>query len=453
MATSAPDSYLDILSVGVLHEAVLTLSSQRDVASLWKSVAQNARWVVPASRICVLLRITAQSCCVAARFEKGRLLPDLSTEFKVDNDLVAAALSCTKPSWFDGLEAAVTGSDALRNWLCERGNGPLLSVPLSNKERRLGVLLFDFVATQTPGDRIRTGALSALYARHATTTYELVRSNTELYEKNSELELAQRQLVAATKEVQQLNQTLEQRIETRTRELEAAQQELLQKGRLAFLGQLTGTVAHELRNPLATIRTSFATLERRTTPSDPSIQRIHDRIERNIRRCERIIADLFDYARQLPLELKSTQIDRWLDETISEYECPDSIQLVTRWNTRDVTASIDRTRMQQVVINLVDNACHAMLEQDSVSGEARLEVASAVSDESIIIEVIDNGPGIDDSIKDKVFEPLYSTRAFGVGLGLPLVRQILEQHGGTVELTDGLSGGTRAIVSLPFSDR
>ena len=448
MATDAPDSSLDILSVGVLHEAVLTLASQRDVDSLWNSVAQNARWVVPASRVCVLLRTSAQHCRVAARFEKGRLLPPLPTEFELDSDLVDHALSRTKPHWFDGLDAAVTGSDALRDWLRERSNGPLLSVPLADNERRLGAILFDFLAAQTANERIRTGALSALYARHATTTYDLVRSNTELAAKNAALEQTQAQLVSATQEVRNLNQTLEQRIEERTVALESVQQELLQKGRLAVLGQLTGTVAHELRNPLATLGTSFETLKRRTKTTEPSIQRIHQRIERNIRRCERIIADLFDYTRTLPLELERTQMDTWLAATLDEYDLPESVRLDLACGAASATARIDRARFQQVIINLVDNACHALLEHYSDEGGARLDVTTKVAGGDIVLEITDNGPGIEDELKQKVFEPLFSTRAFGVGLGLPLVRQILEQHEGSIELVDGPQGGTRAIVKV-----
>jgi PAS domain S-box-containing protein len=256
----------------------------------------------------------------------------------------------------------------------------------------------------------------------------------------------------AEEEVRRLNEQLEQRVEARTAELHAAQEELVRKERLATLGQLTGTVSHELRNPLGAMRTSLAAIKRLAVGDDPMLTRSVEIADNSVTRCDNIIRDLLDYSRVRTLAPEPTALDRWLESLLDEYQMPPGIEL-----RRDLDAgaelALDRDRLRQVVINLLDNACQAMTPEDEDAageGERLMTVATRVADARVELSVSDTGPGIPPEEVEKVFEPLYSTKAFGVGLGLPLVRQILEQHDGGIEVGRTGEGGARFVLWLPF---
>ena len=108
--------------------------------------------------------------------------------------------------------------------------------------------------------------------------------------------------------------------------------------------------------------------------------------------------------------------------------------------------------MRRALINVLDNACQAMLWQDETSRpvhDPRLSIGTRLRGERVEIAVTDNGAGIPDEILPRVFEPLYSTKSFGIGLGLPTVKVILEEHGGGVEITNPPGGGAEAVLWLP----
>jgi signal transduction histidine kinase len=253
----------------------------------------------------------------------------------------------------------------------------------------------------------------------------------------------------AEAEVKKLNEDLEKRVEERTAELRAAQGELVKKERLATLGQLTATVSHELRNPLAAMRASAHVIGVALNDNQTRARRAVQRIDRGIVRCDHIIDELLDYTRIRDLDPTATFLDEWLDEVIAEQETPDRVRVARERGLSGATAMIDPDRLRRAVINLFDNACQAMTENDDDTADHCLTVRTHRSDGWIEIEFHDDGPGIPPDVEAKIFEPLFSTKGFGVGLGLPVVKQIMEQHGGTVEVETEPGRGTRARLRLP----
>jgi PAS domain S-box-containing protein len=236
----------------------------------------------------------------------------------------------------------------------------------------------------------------------------------------------------AQAEVNELNERLERRVEERTSELRAAQEELVRKERLAALGQLTGTVSHELRNPLGALRAAVATIKKLTAGEQPMVTSTVAIIDRSITRCDNIIADLLDYSRGDCAALAPTALDSWLGEVLDEYPLPPWLEMSREIET-GARAMVDRERLRRVLINLMDNACQAMAgaaDREPAPGDHRLRVTARRAGEAVEISVADTGPGIAPEDREKVFEPLYSTKAFGVGLGLSIVKQIVGQHGG-----------------------
>ncbi len=261
-----------------------------------------------------------------------------------------------------------------------------------------------------------------------------------------------KELQEAKTQLEDLNQTLEQRVERRTAELQEAQEQLLRNERLATLGQLTATVSHELRNPLGALRTAVATIKK-LADDEPSLMKSSAEIaDRSVTRCDNIISDLLDYTRLRPLQLESTDLDQWLSEVLDEYVLHPGIDLHRQLGSR-VHLAIDHDRIRRTVFNLLDNACQAMAEEAEdvdASSERVLTVATRVASDRLELTIGDTGAGICPEDREKVFEPLFSTKSFGVGLGLAIVRQSIEAHGGGVDLSSGQGRGTRVRLWLPL---
>jgi len=243
---------------------------------------------------------------------------------------------------------------------------------------------------------------------------------------------------------------LARRVEERTKELRAAQSELVRSERLSALGQLTATVAHELRNPLSAIRNTVFVIKDTATKGGLSLERPITRVERNIGRCDRIITDLLDYTRMRELQCAPVAADEWFREVLGEQHLPEGIELVCDLAAPGCQINCDSDRLRRVVINLIDNAAHALTELGESAGKRRITVRSRTAANGFEFTIEDTGPGIPSDVLPKVFEPLFSTKSFGTGLGLPMVKQIVEQHGGSIEILSEVGTGTMVVVLLPI---
>ena len=243
-----------------------------------------------------------------------------------------------------------------------------------------------------------------------------------------------------------------QRLEASKAELFATQEELLRKERLATLGQLTATVSHELRNPLGTIRTTVSTIGDKIREKGLGMERPLRRIERNILRCDDIISDLLDYSRTRQLAQETVSLDRLLEEIAKEHSLPEGVALCFEL-AADARIEVDLERFRRVLINLLDNACQAMAEDEDRGFEAgggTISLRSRATEERVEVSISDSGCGMPADVLAKAFEPLFSTKSFGVGLGLPIVSQIMQQHGGGVEIFSEDGGGTEVRLWLPL---
>ena len=251
------------------------------------------------------------------------------------------------------------------------------------------------------------------------------------------------------------NQRLEKTLAESAAALHEAQDSLLRKERLAALGQLTGTVSHELRNPLGTIQASVDVLRSYLPECPDEIDRPLQRIIRNIHRCEVIINELLDYSRSAPPNLVTTSIAPWLNDVLRAYPGHDRISMDGAID-EELLADIDVERMRRAVINVLDNAmqaCDARESCGNYDNVCRVNVHLACIEDRIRIDIKDTGLGISEAVIQKVFEPLFSTKAFGVGLGLAIVKQILEQHMGDIDISSEIGVGTVVTFWIPLKGR
>lgn len=260
--------------------------------------------------------------------------------------------------------------------------------------------------------------------------------------------------------VRQMNAELEQRVEERTAELRQAQESIVKQQKLATVGQLTATVSHELRNPLGSIRLSVSNLRLHLNDADTLTTRSLDRIERSMLRCDNIISDLLDFSRTRQPMLEPTLLDPWLLELLGEQEIPPEIEVQLDLGAEGLVMNLDRDHLRRAVINLVDNAVQAMAgatqepdaQKTGASHAESLRVSSRIRDGRLTIQISDSGPGIPADTLERIFEPLFSTKVYGVGLGLPTVRQIMRQQGGDIEIASVPGEGSTATLWLPHPD-
>jgi PAS domain S-box-containing protein len=257
----------------------------------------------------------------------------------------------------------------------------------------------------------------------------------------SELEAVREELEAHRDHLQEL-------VTERTRDLEATQVELVKKERLATLGHLTATVSHELRNPLGTVSTSLYVIDKRTRESGLGIEAALDRARRNLRRCDDIIEELLNYTREEAFKPVPTDVDGWIASFLDEQPAPDGIRLEWR-PAAAVIAPLDTELFRRCMINLLSNAYQAV---EMRGEEKRVFIETRRIGDRMEIRIADTGAGITPEHLPRIFEPLYSTKSFGVGLGLPIAQKIAGQHGGDLHIESDPGEGTTVTVSIPLTD-
>ncbi len=230
--------------------------------------------------------------------------------------------------------------------------------------------------------------------------------------------------------------------------LRETQAELARNERLAAIGQITATVSHELRNPLGTLVTSLDILNRALPAQGGPVQEEMQRIRRNVWRCVHIIEDLLEYSRRKKPVLAPVMIDRWVEQQVADQPQRPDITIDLDLKTGAVLPA-DGQRLRQAFDNVLHNAVQA-LESEPQKPDRRVTIATVREADHIALTIADNGPGMAPDVAAKIFEPLYSTKAFGVGLGMPLVKRILEDHGGEVRVTTAPGEGTRVALRLPM---
>jgi two-component system NtrC family sensor kinase len=257
-------------------------------------------------------------------------------------------------------------------------------------------------------------------------------------------------LAAAQAEIREFTENLERKVEERTAELEAAQLRMLRAEKLAAIGRLAAGTAHEINNPLAGLITYSEGLVRKVREGAVSEEDLETVIQEALR-CARIVRGLLDFARDGEFVTRPTDVNELLDETLDELSARTDlgrIEIVRRYAADLPALSLDADRMRQALANPLLNAVAAM------EGEGRLTLTTALeaADGTVRIDVEDTGPGVPPDIQGKVFDPFFTTRApgEGVGLGLSVCHGIVEGHGGRTVLESTPGSGTRLSVHLPI---
>jgi len=267
-------------------------------------------------------------------------------------------------------------------------------------------------------------------------------------------------------ETRELNVGLEQKVAERTRALIEAQQELVRKEKLAILGQLSGSVGHELRNPLGVMSNAVYFLKMVLADADEITKEYLEIIRKEIDNSLRIITDLLDFARTRPPQTKAVTVRELTDESLGRCAIPDNVDLLTEIPDNLPLLRVDPLQMGQVLTNFITNAVQAMPKGGELRVAAQLVGTGLAPAQAgcpqgaplqdfiaIAISVTDTGEGITPENMKKLFQPLFTTKAKGIGLGLVLCRNLAEANGGRIEVESRIGEGTTFAVTLPIRER
>jgi two-component system, sporulation sensor kinase E len=229
-------------------------------------------------------------------------------------------------------------------------------------------------------------------------------------------------------------------------EIKALTEQLIRADRLAAMGELTAGVAHEVRNPLGIIRASVQLMEDRTADPD----RAHEAatvIKQEIDRLDKVIKALLDFGRPSTPTMMRVDVNDVLSEVVlftRKFASRGNVEIEEVLDPEVPLVTADPDQLKQVFVNLISNAVQAM------EGEGgSLIVTTGFDDGFVFVRFVDTGPGIDPDSLGKVFDPFYSTRDAGTGLGLTIVHRIVDEHDGHIEVASDPEKGTAFTVSLP----
>ena len=227
-------------------------------------------------------------------------------------------------------------------------------------------------------------------------------------------------------------------------ELEITKKLLAEKEKLAFLGEIAGAVGHELRNPLAAIKNNIYYLSMILENPSEEFHETVNILNEDIYRSTRIIKDLLDYSKIASLDLRNLDINILFSELISKIEIPENIEIEKNFQENISETLIDRIRFEQILINLISNAFDAM-ENGGI-----LTIETSQRNNEIEIQIKDTGIGIEPNNLEKIFHPLFTTKAKGFGLGLAVVKRYIEAHNGTMSIQSQLGEGTSFQLKFPI---
>jgi len=264
----------------------------------------------------------------------------------------------------------------------------------------------------------------------------------------------------AEEALKEYSERLEEMVDERTQELRDAQEQLVRRERLAVLGQLAGGVGHELRNPLGVISNAAYYLKIVLPDADETTREYLGIISSEVRDAEKIVSDLLDFSRTKMPEREEIAISELVAQVLERRPAPEGVEVSTRIPPDLPPVFADSRQMGQVLLNLVANAHQAMPEGGNLTISAacrgdsggRCRGDPGDRPQWVSVSIADTGCGIPEENMEKIFEPLFTTRAKGIGLGLAVSKNLVEANRGSVEVESQEGQGSTFTVILPTKD-
>jgi two-component system NtrC family sensor kinase len=249
--------------------------------------------------------------------------------------------------------------------------------------------------------------------------------------------------------LRELNENLEKKVMKKTKELRKVQYQLIQSEKLSLIGELVTGVAHEVRNPLATISLIVQHLESKYA-DNYQIEKLKA-IQRNINRIDKIVYGLLNFSHPPRSNFDYHNINEIVEglEPILKHFLPENIKIIKKYDSKLPQGWFDSDCLEQVFLNLISNAIRAMKD----GGELYITTSFDSTRKGIIIEFEDTGVGIPEGNFKKIFKPFFTTYKEGTGLGLSICQNIINEHKGNISVKSKLGKGTIFTIFLPLEKR
>jgi len=244
--------------------------------------------------------------------------------------------------------------------------------------------------------------------------------------------------------LKEYSEKLEYMVEERTKKLEKAQERLRRQEKLAAIGELASVVSHELRNPIGVIGNSVYYLSMKLKDADEKTRKHLNILQREVQRSNGIITDLLNFSRVRPPSLEKSDLNSIVKEALTDIKFPENITLETQLAEKLPRIPLDPDQIRRVFQNIISNA------SGSMPGGGRLEIKTGIKEDFVEITFKDTGEGISKENLPKIFEPLFTTKAKGTGLGLAMVKSIVDSHKGDIEVESEVGKGSSFTVKLPI---
>ncbi|QDT09508.1 two-component system sensor histidine kinase NtrB [Planctomycetes bacterium K23_9] len=254
-------------------------------------------------------------------------------------------------------------------------------------------------------------------------------------------------LKAAETKLQEMNDVLEQRVQERTAELHAAQADLIRVEKLATLGQVSGGIAHEIRNPLNAIKTSAYYLLNAKHATPEKVAEHLERIDRQVSSIDHVVTALSDVARLPDPHVESCDLRPIVREVVRETSLPSQVLIDDQLPVTFPNALFDTKQIPIVIRNIIRNA------RDSMPDGGTMTLSALANNDELSISIKDTGCGISAENMSRITEPLFSTKQAGMGLGLAITKAILDKNRGRLEVASSMGDGSTFTIVLPVANR
>lgn len=247
-------------------------------------------------------------------------------------------------------------------------------------------------------------------------------------------------------------QLLSETLAEANRSLRQAQEDARRAERLAALGQLSAGLAHEIRNPLGVIKGSAEILNQKLSAAEPLAKELSGYIYTEVNRLSALVSRFLDFARPSQLNVSAEDLTSLLEKclkTVAEQIATNDVRVVREYAPVLPRAVIDVELCEQVFTNLLLNACEAMDGHGQITIRINSVKSGDAAPRELAVEIADTGPGVPAEMREQIFNPFFTTKKTGVGLGLAIVSKIVDSHGGSVKLTSAPGEGARFRVTLP----
>ncbi|MGA1874567.1 MAG: ATP-binding protein [bacterium] len=230
------------------------------------------------------------------------------------------------------------------------------------------------------------------------------------------------------------------------KELQEAQEQLIISEKMAALGRLASSVSHELRNPLAIIQNSTYYLKHKIGEQNPKFMKHIEIIEHEINGSNKIISELLGFCRTTKSELVPDDINRVIDSSLSRIQLQPTISIQKSLASDLPPVMLDDEQIHQVLVNLISNAEHAMMDTGG-----HIAITTRHKGGAVEVEITDQGCGIPPAHVEKIFDPFFTTKTKGIGLGLAITKSIIQNHNATITARSILGQGTSFIIIFPVN--